>query len=164
MKTAIIIDVDNITLDDLDVIRSLRHDGAHFYAVGLAPSKFNYKKCVQQLDSNRPKFHQLIRIFAATPSDLTLIANMVASPESSDVAIAKLVGSKIVGHYDRAVLVSNDNSIMMVGIMLKQIMPTWVMVTKHIKNHLQDTNRKMHGVPVIRAKHWGISNLLERYV
>ena len=153
MKTAIILDVDNLTEAELELAITLYSRSTSFFAVGIAPLDFQYAKNNSHLQSNKNKFARLADKFEFSKDNLVIIPNDVSLPESSDIKIAQLLGRHIIGKFDQCVVVSNDHSMFMMAVMAKQLLPTWIFITRiNFPMKLQRANSKLHGVPVIRAK------------
>lgn len=153
MKTAVILDVDNLYEQEIELALTLYSQTTTFFAVGLAPLDFQYKRGNSPLHCNKNKFSRLGDKFEYVKHQLVLKPNNVCMAESSDIRIAQLMGRDIMGKFDQCVVVSNDHSMFMMGIVLQQVMPTWIMITR--PNHgvtMRDTNSRLNGVPVIRAK------------
>ena len=153
MKTAVILDIDNLQDHEINLALTFFTRGTTFFAVGLAPLDLVYKNGNSLIHCNKNKFQKLGQQFHFNRKQLVIIPNNVAMAESSDIKIAQVMGRCIAGSFDQCIVVSNDHSMFMLAIMMKQIMPIWIMITRPQHGTIfQKTNARMKGVPVIRAK------------
>ena len=153
MKTAVILDIDNLQDHEIGLALTFFTRETTFFAVGLAPLDMVYKAGNSPTCVNKNKFAKMAQQFHFNRDQLVIIPNNVAMLESSDIKIAQIMGRCIAGQFDQCIVVSNDHSMFMLAIMMKQMMPTWMLITR--PNHgtiFQKTNSRMAGVPVIRAK------------
>lgn len=164
MRTAIIIDVDNVNEREIEVIYSLYTRNTHFYAVGLAPADLVYSKKNSALHCNKNKFRNLANKFEFASHQLSIIANPHCLADSSDILISKLIGREIIGNYDQALVVSNDNSVFMSSVVLKQLMPTWIVKTRRGNESTMNANRRVMGVPVIQFKHTNYQSPTTKFI
>lgn len=151
-KTVIFIDVDNTSTQVIQSMSDFVGKDVTVMAVGLGPQNLNRAKGSTQC-SNLRKFEILVRICQKSHVELNIVTVPNLGKESADLTLSKLMGRVVLRRqYDRALVVSNDKTLIALAVMMNQIIPTWSVQREDLTGELRSVMKKMQAVPTIVLK------------